>query len=198
MTRQRGFTLLEILVTLVVLGLLLAGLSQGVRFSLTALGSQTRTLDTRADADAVERILRRMIEQADPGSATVPAQMSGTARTVTFVTNLSAAARTDRPVQAEVALAVDPTHRLVLRWRAWLHAPRLTPAPPPAEDTLLAGVDHLEIAYWGPDDAGSRTWRDRWSGANLPDLIRIRLIFPTDDARHWPPIVAAPKRQKGS
>jgi prepilin-type N-terminal cleavage/methylation domain-containing protein len=40
--RQKGFTLLELLVALVVLGLLVVGLNQGVRAGLTMWGAQTR------------------------------------------------------------------------------------------------------------------------------------------------------------
>lgn len=195
MRPQRGFTLLEILVALVVLGLLLAGLAQGVRFGLRARDSQSRVLVTQTDADGIDRLLRRLIEQADPGRATVGAGMSGTSRAITFVSNLSAAARPTRTTQSEIRLAVD-AGRLVLRWTPYLHAPRLAPASAPSEDVLLSGIDHLEIAYWGAEKGGPHSWRDGWQGGELPDLVRIRVIFPAGDPRHWPPIVAAPMRAK--
>ena len=42
MKRPNGFTLLEILVALTVLGFLLAGLAQGVHFGLLAWGTEVR------------------------------------------------------------------------------------------------------------------------------------------------------------
>lgn len=203
-SQQRGFTLLEILVALVVLGFVLAGLSQGVRFGLRAASTQTRTIAVRADADAVDRVLRRLIEQADPGSRTVPAPITGSGRAVSFASVLPQATGSDAspsdgaaPALVTVALGVDAAHRLMLRWTPFLHAPRLTPAPAPSEDVLLEGVDHLDIAYWGADSTGAHAWRAGWQGPDLPDLIRITLVFPPDDPRRWPPIVAAPMRVKG-
>ncbi|WP_457836108.1 PulJ/GspJ family protein, partial [Staphylococcus aureus] len=64
---ERGFTLLEILVALVVLGFLLAGLAQGTRFGLQAWGMQTRNVLRQADMDGTYRVLRAMVEAADPG-----------------------------------------------------------------------------------------------------------------------------------
>lgn len=65
--RRNGFTLLEVLVALVVLGFLLAGLSQGVRFGIQAWGMQTRRVAQQADMDLALRTLQRLIEEADPG-----------------------------------------------------------------------------------------------------------------------------------
>lgn len=199
--RQCGFTLLEVLVALVVMGFLMAGLSQGVRFGLQAWTSQARLLGARADADAVDRVLRRLIEHADPGRTNVAAQITGGRGALSLVTELSADASLGSPRAVEVAIGVDAARRLTLRWTPYLHATRLQPAPAAEETVLLTGVDHLEIAYWGrapgSTDAGAASgWRSAWQGPDLPDLIRIALVFPPGDARRWPPIVASPMRVK--
>ena len=54
--RQSGFTLLEMLVVLVVLGFLMVGLTQGVRAGLTMWGAQTRRVGETADLDAGARV----------------------------------------------------------------------------------------------------------------------------------------------
>ena len=59
--RQSGFTLLEMLVVLVVLGFLMVGLTQGVRAGLTMWGAQTRRVGETADLDAGARVLRRLL-----------------------------------------------------------------------------------------------------------------------------------------
>ncbi len=180
---------------LIVLGFVLAGLAQAVRFGTRTWDMQQQALRSHGDADAVERVLRRVIEQADPGRDTVPAEITGTAATLSLVTDLSAAAR-GRPRQAQVALGVDGAHRLLLRWLPYLHAPRLQAPPPPEQSVLLNGVDRLMISYWGRDQQGARGWHDAWQGPDLPDLIRIGIVFPPGDARRWPPLVAAPMRSK--
>src|SRR6266446_5733188 len=59
--QQSGFTLLELLVVLVVLGFLMVGLTQGVRAGLTMWGAQTRRVGETADLDAGARVLRRLL-----------------------------------------------------------------------------------------------------------------------------------------
>ena len=107
MKRQRdaGFTLLELLVALVVLGFVLAGLSGGVRYGLRAADTQARTLAERSELDAVDRAVRRLIEQMDPGTARDGTGMQGTAGRLVFVSELPVAsglatrARAGRSVQ---------------------------------------------------------------------------------------------------
>lgn len=199
MRHQAGFTLLEVIVALVVLGLLLGGLAQGVQFGLRAWSSQTRLIETHGDTDAVDRLLRRMIEEADPGRATVAAAIQGGADRLSIVTRLPAGSLHPGTQETEANISVDTEHRLLLRWRPYFNAPRLQPVLPPQQDVLMVGVERLEITYWGPDPghpASPRSWHSGWQGADLPELIRIRVLFPDTDARHWPPIIAAPMRGK--
>ena len=197
--RQAGFTLLEVLVALVVLGFLMAGLSQGTRFGLSAWGSQARIIASQSEADAIDRVLRQLVEQADPGRATVAAGLSGTGNTLSVVSRFPLFDRLKGDGDIQAALGVDARKRLILRATPYVHATRLGPTPPAEEFVLLTGVDHLEIAYWGRDSGGSdnsRSWRSRWQGTDLPDLIRISVVFEASARKRWPPMVAAPMRGK--
>lgn len=187
MTRgDHGFTLLELLVGLVVLGFIMAGLSQGTRFGIRAADTQARLSAGRSELDAVDRTLRHLIEGADPGTERRPASLSGTAGTVTLTARLPQGAGTVG--DAEVALGVDGARRLLLRWTPRRHVVPLGPPPPGGEAELLRGVARLEIAYWQDG------WRAAWDAAKLPALVRVRIVFPPGDARRWPDIVVAPKR----
>jgi general secretion pathway protein J len=188
--RSAGFTLLEVLVALVVLGFLMIGLTQGVRFGANSWARQTRMMDQRADLDAVDRVLRRLIEQMDPGAPTQPPPLTGDHAGFAFTSVLPYAALL-RTREADMLLSVNAAHELVLRWTPHLHAIRLAAAAPPTDTVLLTGVDHMECAYWPP--AGG-AWVNVWSGRVVPALIRIRIAFPAGDVRHWPDIVAAPQR----
>jgi general secretion pathway protein J len=190
-TREAGFTLLEILVALVVLGFLIAGLSEGVRFGLRAWDTETRLVDRRADMDGMERVLRGLIEKADPGDFSEPAPFHGQPHTASFVSRLPMAAQGLPTRNADIGLGVDAKHRLVLRWSLHPHAERLTAAPPSRETTLLEGVDHVTFSYerW-PNQGGG--WVDTWDLPTLPQLVRVTLEFPKDDHRHWPTIEVAP------
>lgn len=184
--RDSGFTLLEILVALVVLGFLMAGLAQGVRFGLTAWGMQDRLIERRGDLDAVDRLLRQLVARMDPGTRRDPPSIAGTEFRLAFTSVLPIAAGGE---DADVALGTDSRHQLVLRWTPHLHATRTAPAPAPHIEELLGGVQRVELAYWQDG-----RWGRDWSAKALPELIRIRIVFPDGDHRHWPDIVARPVR----
>lgn len=186
--RQAGFTLLELLVGLVVLGFILAGLTQGVRYGLRATDAQARLVAGRGELDAVDRALRRLLTQAAPASARGASTMLGSEGRIGFVSVLPGAVMGFVGQEADVALGVNTARRLVLRWSPHLHAKRLGPAPPPQEAEILRGVERIELAYWKDG------WRAAWDERDLPALVRLRIVFPEGDARHWPDIVAAPVR----
>jgi general secretion pathway protein J len=191
--REEGFTLLEILVALVVLGFLVIGLTEGVHFGLRAWELQARMIGRREDLDAVDRTLRRLVETMDPGTSGDPLTLQGNPASLAFTAELPMTS--SLPIQrADVGLGVDAAHRLVLRWTPHLHAIRFGPAPAAQTSELLRGVDRLEVAYWGSAAGGG--WQNRWNQDGLPGLIRIRLIFVKGDPRHWPDIVAAPMRDR--
>ena len=122
-----GFTLLEVLVALVVLGLILAGLTQGTQFGLHVARRQTEVIANAGDMDAAERLLRRLIEQMNPGTSTHAPLLAGGPGSLAFTANLAAAAPALGVAEADVSLGVTADHRLVLRWTPHLHATLLGP-----------------------------------------------------------------------
>jgi len=193
--RRNGFTLIEILVALVVLGFLLAGLTQGVRFGVQAWGMQTRRIARVADMDAAMRAVRRLVEQADPGDSNDPGTMRGGAHTLSFTSRLPEAAAAGEGRGADVAIGVDQQHELVLRASFHLHAQRLAPSPPPLQSVLVAGVDHVDFAYYRA--AGRQpAWASKWDEDDLPNLVRMHVVFLKGDKRHWPDMIALTRMQR--
>lgn len=189
--RQQGFTLIEVLVTLVLLGLLLAALAQGLRFGLTAWDLQMQTSESSASLEATDRSLRLLVESMRPGGLVTPQDaVSGHRDRLTFVGTLPAVLPMDR--QAEITLTLTKDHRLVLRWRPHRHELSVAAPPPQSETLLLDGVEKLTLAYWRPSLSGrSGGWADEWSQPGLPGLVRIHLEFAPHDPRHWPDMVIA-------
>lgn len=192
--RAAGFTLLELLAALVVLGFILLGLGQGLQFGRLAWGTQARLIAARSEQDAADRALRRLIEQMEPGNDLQHASITGDAQHLAFTATLPAGASGGLPLRADVALSVAEKRGVLLRWAPHLHAQRLGATPPPQESVLVPGATRLEIGYWRR--AGGGAWSASWNAPDPPDLVRLHLGFPPGDARRWPDIIAAPMRER--
>jgi general secretion pathway protein J len=192
-----GFTLLEILVVLVVLSLLVVTLTRGTQFGFQAWRMQVRTLAGNGDSDPIERTLRTLIERMDPGGVTgLPPRFEGTEHSVTFTTILPLTAGGDVTREADVTVALDDAHRLQLLWLP--HFPNwFGPALTPRRSVLLDGVERLDFAYWRANQSGTDgSWTTAWNERDLPGLLRIRIVFPPHSLRHYPDLIAAPRRDR--
>jgi prepilin-type N-terminal cleavage/methylation domain-containing protein len=139
-SRVGGFSLLEMIVTLAVLGMLLVALSQSLRIGLQAWRIEEWSFDVRSDVAVVDRTLRMLIGRADPGDLSgQSAGFVGTPAALSFATTLPAGNGAFIDREAVVTVSVDPMHRLQLRWlpryRNWIVAP-----PPPDEVDLLDNI----------------------------------------------------------
>ncbi len=191
---DRGFTLIEVLVVLVVFGFVALILTEGVRFGVRAWTAQATAVARRADLDATDRILRGLIARAQPGGMLDPSvKFVGGPNALQFVTSLPDGAVGPAAREAEVLLSVDAGHRLTLRWTP--HG--IVPFGPvrPNQSVLLDGVDGLTLSYWrDPSSTETAGWVPSWNAPKPPGLVRLHIAF-TQPGRRWPDIVAAPMRQ---
>jgi len=191
--KQAGFTLLETLVTLVVLSFLMTGLVQGLRLGVTVSQRQAHKQALAGEIDVSDRTLRTLIARMDPGGfGARPATFSGSSHTFLFTTTLPAAAAGLATPEMDVTLRVNEEHQMQLLWLPH-YRNRIGPAPPTEHATLMHGVDHLEIAYWQEPKSG---WQPDWTERVLPRLIRIRIIPVRDGGPQGPDIVIAPMRDR--
>jgi general secretion pathway protein J len=193
--QPNGFTLLEILVALIVLGFLVVGLGQGVRTGLQLWATQTRQVSGTAELDSTSRVLRTLLSgipvmPAVAGAPLTAIAFKGTAETVAFVADLPTGLGTAN--RADITLALQG-ERLILVWTPHRHELAGTTSAP-SETELLHRVARFELAYWGAASPESRPgWLPEWNGATLPQLIRVQLSFVKGDTRHWPDLIVAPQ-----
>jgi prepilin-type N-terminal cleavage/methylation domain-containing protein len=196
--RESGFTLLELLVSLIVLGLLVVGLNYGVRTGLDLLSMQSRQTSGTAELDSAYRVLRRLLTDIprNPTSPINPATpplailFNGTADRLSFVGDLPTGIGTIR--RADITILMRE-QSLLLSWKPHRHE-FATTTPATMESELLHGVDRLEFAYFGLTVPGSSAgWAAEWAGPAIPELIRIHLGVSNAGARPWPDLIVAPQ-----
>ena len=183
--RQQGFTLLEILVALAVLGLLMASLVQGLRAGVTAWTTQTQRLSVGADLDSTDRTLRTLVGRLDPGGVNGrPSLFKAMQHSLTFTTSLPDPAGSTMMRDVDVMLAVDEAHRLEIVLLPHYRDPA-APPPAPARFVLLSDVERLELGYWQDAASGLATGMARCGGAEAdPYPHRLRPQQRSHGARH--------------
>ncbi|MGD0189606.1 MAG: prepilin-type N-terminal cleavage/methylation domain-containing protein [Rhizomicrobium sp.] len=188
-----GYTIVEMLVSLMILGMLgtmmLSGVSAGRR-----VWERTDALDSAVEEVAgAQMLLRQRIEHVYPVTVfeTLPptSDFDGESSTVTFVAP-------PRDAQSPSALRryklwLSPQGELVLSSVSTVSA-----HPTVADENLvlLAGVQALDLAYFGPDSKGDPGWSLQWSKQPMvPSLIRVHVAFGRGDSRVWPDLLVKPQ-----
>jgi general secretion pathway protein J len=82
---------------------------------------------------------------------------------------------------------------MVLRWTPHRHELSTAAATPPTETELVGNVERLDLAYWGTSASQETGWQAQWDGPAIPELIRVRLVFGSNDRRRFPDLIAAPQ-----
>lgn len=186
---QGGFTLLELVVAITLMGLVLVLLYGGLRLGLNGWDSGEARAEATNRLRLVEEFLRRQLAQ----SMTVYRISDRQERTVVFA---GQASRIEfvAPMLAQLGqgglyrVRIEAEDgRLWIRWRPYL------PADPAAgeerETVLLEGVSGVEWAYFGAENEEDLQpqWRSDWtSPARRPLLVRLNLTLQGES---WPDLV---------
>lgn len=188
---QGGFTLLEMLVAVAVIGLVYAAFAQGLRLGLqTGTRQAVLRADSRGLADGWQ-VARQALAGMDPGSRARPAVLQARPQRLVFRTMLvwqPGAGQEGQGAPVDAALLLDGRHRLVLRWTR--PGTPLSADTPLSQRVLAEGVATLSFAYRRTGATGA--WQDSWDGPDLPGLVRLRVAWSDPVRRPWPPVIAAP------
>lgn len=188
-----GFTLLELLVAIALLGLLTAMLLGGLRFEARLVDRQSPRVIRSAKLPVVYDFLRSHLAGARP---IVPINARGTeiafdgrSDIVTFVDAAPQGARHGGLYLFSVGVAKG---QLRARWRLF-EGMLPAAADEVAGDTmLLTDIGHAGFKYYGSLSTSGPAWYDEWRGAaDLPLLIRMDLVFADGEAA--PALIVAPR-----
>jgi general secretion pathway protein J len=194
---RAGFTLLELLVAMTVLGLLMALLSANMQTSTKAwLHSESRFFDTNK-IQHVQTFLQKQISQIYPKfmsavGSDARVDFDGRRDTLQFLSPVPEAL--DNGGRAYTKLSVVQSGndvQLVMTQReelAWNESAKMP------SNILIKGLKSAEFSYFGKDATQTLpSWHDSWLGKQeLPKLIRVRAKFD-DGKRSWPELIVAPR-----
>jgi general secretion pathway protein J len=199
-----GFTLVELLVGLTLMGLLAVMLFGGFRFGLRAWEAGGSRIERQTEAELVQNLLQRELGQAyslaDTNQQTTPSTIPtflGNRNSLGFVAPLPTQAGVGGLFRFGLGIEMNgPERQLVLAWQ--IFRPDRPPRPSVDDNSksvLLHGVEAVDLAYFGRRQAGVPTqWQSDWDDRHgLPELIRLRVTFPPGDGRAWPDLYVAPK-----
>lgn len=197
--RAGGFTLLELLIGMTLVGFILALLFSGLNLGTRSWEAGEERIATSSRQAIVVDFLRRTLEQAYPlrwreGDEERLA-FAGEAESLRFVGPVPMHGGTLVNQVVILGLADGEAGRsLVMRWRLPdLREPGFEPAEAAEPKVLIKGIERLSFSYYGAEsDAEEPAWHDRWTDRSVPpELIRMQLVMSSGEP--WPDIVAAPR-----
>ena len=189
---EAGFTLLEVLVGLALLGML-TGLAYGtVKFAAVSWRRASAQREDQADRMAVSSLLQRSISQSYPAFVTRDSSdrrvaFEGLPRSMAMIAPLPAAIEEGVMARERFYVAAEGvSNALMFAWTLDLPASGGGELRPRV--MRLAGlIRTVKIEYFGPPDAThSPIWQDSWlERSRLPDLVRVRVWRINTVGRAW-------------
>jgi general secretion pathway protein J len=183
MNKAAGFTLLEVLASLVLLALLLVGVYSGIRTATHSVRSGTAAIERIDQIRSAQQFLQRELAQSltQPISHTdqgEPIYFSGSAHEMRYVAPLPGYLGKLGPQLQRLQLVDDGHNGLRLELSLALLPPDGKPPQPLGEPQVL--LDHIKdggFSYRGVDGQGNAVpWAAAWAdGRLLPQLVRIEL-----------------------
>lgn len=179
---EAGFSLVELLVVCVLLGLIAMLASGGMRFGAATWErayQNSRTTEAVATARSRIRQVLALAGSALPAAEREGGGFAGSAAAAAF----RGPASSDSPERGETDYRlVAGGERLVLEARAaWTTAPW-------TERAAIDGVAEAGLSYRA-DGMPPGSWRESWAADwPLPDLVRLQLR-PVDPRDRWPDLV---------
>lgn len=197
--REGGFTLLELLVALALVGLIVAMLFGSLRFGIRVWEAGNETIEASAELRLVQGFIRRQLGQAFPvvrskRSGDSYVEFDGQRDSLAFVAPMPAHLGGGGLYQITLTVERSSGDYSLLMARRLFHPDVDDDVDDDEPMVLIEGLRDIEFAYFGAEDnTRSPEWHSEWREMDrLPSLVRIAAEFPRDEKRQWPELVVAP------
>ena len=205
--REQGFTLLELLIALTLLGLILVLLFGGLRLGVRSWDASQKQIDSLNSIRSLESFMRREISVAYPyewkNGVGPRLAFLGERHKLSFVAPLPSRIGTGGLYVISVELErTSNGQRIVWKQQPVSAQMQDFSALAQSQEMVLATftgneVDDIWLTYFGPgNDSTEPRWLDRWeSKTRLPMLIRVQVKLSSNEEQ--PDFVAAPMLSMG-
>ena len=198
--RQRGFTLIEVLVSVTLLALLLAATLGGIRTVTRAATAGALAAERTNKLRVTQEFLRRELMQTlstpfEQEETTGKTRVfKGEADRLTFVAPMPGYLGKGGPYVQQVSVARGPRGSQLEFRHALLNGYRDEKAKKVDEGdpvVLIEGIRNATFEYRGLGDTGQVTgWESDWDRyGSAPMIVRIKLEFERDEHQVWPELV---------
>ena len=195
--RTQGFTLLEMLIGMTLVGFILTLLFAGLSLGLRSWEAGEQRMVTSSRQAIIVDFIRRTLEQTYPQFWRVDNEeqlaFAGESESLRIVGPLPMHEGAAGNYLIALELADDGGGRdLVMRWQMPdSREPGFESLEEAKPKVLVKAIRELTFSYFGTEnETDEPTWHDQWLNQKAPpELIRLKLTLENGEA--WPDIVAA-------
>jgi general secretion pathway protein J len=187
-----GYSLVELLVVLALIGFIAVAIAGGVRFGSRAWEKSGADVDTIERMNGAQNLLRALLQRIiprdiDPNAPGDESLFAGARDTLAFTAASPSAFNANGLARFELSVTrAGNVQSLELSWQSANAAP--------THQILVTGARDIAFSYAVKDKSGGLSWTDSWSGqSGAPALVMIRATYPDGAGRRWPELIVRPR-----
>ncbi len=191
LNRGRGFTLIEVLISIALLSIAFTLLLSGFRFTIKAWDAGERTSHRMSDLQVVHRVFNNMLSRAFPVTINDDSDpqfaFEGNPRSLRFAAFLPPYPTAGGLYTIELFLRSEDENELLIMKRSTFDAERFFEENPGGEEMLLLKTNRdLSFAYFDAKQQEG-AWSDHWGeAARYPRMVKLAF---GDGEQFWPDIL---------
>lgn len=199
---ESGFSLLELILSLVLLAFLSAGLISSLQLGLRAWERTTQDRPDQQQVYFAQKALRHFLGSAravptDAKRPQGPIVFDGAGSALQFITQMPPQFGFGGDYYVAIGVRAQPSGRKDLVLGVSAYFPGAFPQQKADETTVVENVSSVGLRYFDvAEPRNAPEWREVWKDRTLlPALVSVDVAFPQGDQRLWPTLVVAPQRQ---